>query len=171
MTALAIYGARAAVAHVGDSRAYVLRGDRMVQLTDDHSVLARLQAMDHPLLSDPEIFVPRSMLYRSLGQEDDNGPDTLDFTLAPGDRFLLCSDGLWDDLDPQVIARALAEATEPLDCCETLIAHANAAGGADNSTAVVVFARAIPEEEREEELASVDTTPLDADHPANTGDS
>lgn len=170
MTALAIYGTRAAVAHVGDSRAYVLRGDRMVQLTDDHSVLARLQAMDHPLLSDPEIFVPRSMLYRSLGQEDDTGPDTLDFTLAPGDRFLLCSDGLWDDLDPQVIAHALAEASEPLECCETLIAHANAAGGSDNSTAVVVFARAIPEEERDTEFAGVDTTPLDADHPANTED-
>lgn len=170
MTALAIYGARAAIAHVGDSRAYVLRGDRMVQLTDDHSVLARLQAMDHPLLSDPEIFVPRSMLYRSLGQEDDTGPDTLDFTLAPGDRFLLCSDGLWDDLDPQIIARTLAEATDPLECCEALISHANAAGGSDNSTAVVIFARAIPEEERDAEFASVDTTPLEADHPATTED-
>ena len=171
MTALAIYGTRAAVAHVGDSRAYVLRGDRMVQLTDDHSVLARLQAMDHPLLSDPEIFVPRSMLYRSLGQEDDNGPDTLDFTLAPGDRFLICSDGLWDDLDPQLIARCLAEATDPQDCCETLIAHANAAGGADNSTAVVIFARAIPEEERDSEYVGADTTPLDTDQPASTEES
>lgn len=171
MTALAIYGSRAAIAHVGDSRAYVLRGDRMVQLTDDHSVLARLQAMDHPLLSDPEIFVPRSMLYRSLGQEDDTGPDTLDFTLAPGDRFLLCSDGLWDDLDPQLIARSLADATDPKDCCDALIAHANAAGGADNSTAVVIFARAIPEEERDDALVGVDTTPLEAEHSASTEDS
>ena len=171
MTALATYGARAAVAHVGDSRAYVLRGDRMVQLTDDHSVLARLQAMDHPLLSDPEIFVPRSMLYRSLGQEDDTGPDTLDFTLSPGDRFLLCSDGLWDDLDPQLIAQSLADATDPLDACETLIAHANAAGGNDNSTAVVIFARAIPEEERDSALDGVDTTPLGADTSAHTEDS
>lgn len=162
MTALAIYGARAAIAHVGDSRAYVLRGDRMVQLTDDHSVLARLQAMDHPLLSDPDVFVPRSMLYRSLGQEDDTGPDTLDFTLAPGDRFLLCSDGLWDDLDPQVIAHTLAEATDPGDCGDALVALANDAGGSDNSTAVVIFARAITEEDRDDETESADTTPLDA---------
>ena len=61
----------------------------MVQLTEDHSVLARLQSVDHPLLNDPDIFVPRSMLYRSLGQEDDIGADTLDFTIAPGDRLLL----------------------------------------------------------------------------------
>jgi protein phosphatase len=162
MTALAIYGARAAIAHVGDSRAYVLRGDRMVQLTDDHSVLARLQAMDHPLLSDPDVFVPRSMLYRSLGQEDDTGPDTLDFTLAPGDRFLICSDGLWDDLDPQVIAHTLAEATDPGDCGDALVALANDAGGSDNSTAVVIFARAIAEEDRDDETESADTTPLDA---------
>src|SRR5690348_653619 len=147
LTAVAISGQRAALAHLGDSRAYLLRGDVMVQLTEDHSVLARLQSVDHPLLSDPDIFVPRSMLYRSLGQEDEIGADTLDFTIAPGDRLLLCSDGLWDEVDSQEIAQALADASAPVACAERLVALANAAGGHDNSTALVVFVRAsIPDE-------------------------
>lgn len=147
LTAVAVSGQRAALAHLGDSRAYLLRGDVMVQLTEDHSVLARLQSVDHPLLSDPDIFVPRSMLYRSLGQEDEIGADTLDFTIAPGDRLLLCSDGLWDEVDSQEIAQALADASAPVACAERLVALANAAGGHDNSTALVVFVRAsIPDE-------------------------
>jgi serine/threonine protein phosphatase PrpC len=149
LTAVAISGQRAALAHLGDSRAYLLRGDVMVQLTEDHSVLARLQSVDHPLLSDPDIFVPRSMLYRSLGQEDEIGADTLDFTVAPGDRLLLCSDGLWDEVDSQEIAQALAGASEPVACADRLVALANAAGGHDNSTAVVVFVRAATPDETE----------------------
>jgi PPM family protein phosphatase len=149
LTAIAISGQRAALAHLGDSRAYLLRGDVMVQLTEDHSVLARLQSVDHPLLSDPDIFVPRSMLYRSLGQEDEIGADTLDFTIAPGDRLLLCSDGLWDEVDSQEIAQALAGASAPVACAERLVALANAAGGHDNSTALVVFVRASRPDETE----------------------
>jgi serine/threonine protein phosphatase PrpC len=147
LTAVAVRGASAALAHVGDSRAYLLRGDVMAQLTEDHSVLARLQAVDHPLLSDPEVFVPRGMLYRSLGQEDESGPDLLDFTVAAGDRLLICSDGLWDEVDTQLIADTLAVATDPTGCARTLVALANASGGHDNSTAVVVFIRAVPEDE------------------------
>jgi PPM family protein phosphatase len=139
----------------------------MVQLTEDHSVLARLQSVDHPLLSDPDIFVPRSMLYRSLGQEDEIGADTLDFTIAPGDRLLLCSDGLWDEVDSQEIAQALAGAIEPSACAERLVALANAAGGHDNSTAVVVFVRAsmpdeaerIPEAGEDGEAGAVSAAP------------
>lgn len=148
LTAIATQGGKAALAHLGDSRAYLLRGDTMATLTEDHSVLARLQAIDHPLLSDPDVFVPRNMLYRSLGQEDDPNPDMMDFTLADGDRILICSDGLWDELDDQTLAETLAAATDPHDCAARLVAMANDAGGNDNSTAVVVFVQEAADPDR-----------------------
>lgn len=139
LTALVSLGSRAALAHLGDSRAYLLRGDLLAQLTEDHSVLARLQAIDHPLLSDPDVFVPRNMLYRSLGQEDDPNPDLVNLTLAVGDRLLICSDGLWDEIEPDALAQTLETAATPQQCAEQLVALANATGGHDNSTALVVF--------------------------------
>jgi serine/threonine protein phosphatase PrpC len=170
LTAVAVRGANAALAHVGDSRAYLLRGDVMAQLTEDHSVLARLQAVDHPLLSDPEVFVPRGMLYRSLGQEDETGPDLLDFTVTAGDRLLICSDGLWDEVDTQLIADTLAVATDPTACARTLVALANASGGHDNSTAVVVFIRAVPEDESGAEGSGADQNVEPAPPPEESED-
>jgi protein phosphatase len=144
LTVIATRGSQAALAHLGDSRAYLLRGETMARLTEDHSVLARLQAIDHPLLSDPDVFVPRNMLYRSLGQDDEASADTLDFTLVDGDRLLICSDGLWDEVDDYAIAETLASATDPRACAERLVTLANVSGGHDNSTAVVVFVRSAP---------------------------
>jgi PPM family protein phosphatase len=146
LTALVSLGSRAALAHLGDSRAYLLRGDLLAQLTEDHSVLARLQAIDHPLLSDPDVFVPRNMLYRSLGQEDDPNPDLVGLTLAVGDRLLICSDGLWDEIEPDALAQTLATAATPQQCAEQLVALANATGGHDNSTALVVFVQSAAED-------------------------
>ena len=139
VTALAISGARAAIAHLGDSRAYLLRDNQLLQLTEDHSLLARMEAVNHPLLEDPSFMVPRSVLYRSVGQEDDISPDMMEFAVAPGDRVVLCSDGLWDELTPQVIGQTLADANTPREAASDLVALANAAGGNDNSTAVVIF--------------------------------
>jgi serine/threonine protein phosphatase PrpC len=139
LTALAAIGTRAALVHVGDSRAYLLRAGKLMQLTQDHTLLARLQAIDHPLLHDPAFSVPRNYLYRSLGHEDVADLDTSDLTLAPGDRLLFCSDGLWDEVDGAKLLQCFAAATTPQECAESLVAAANAAGGHDNSTALVVF--------------------------------
>ena len=144
VTALAISGARAAIAHLGDSRAYLLRDNQLLQLTEDHSLLARMEAVNHPLLEDPSFMVPRSVLYRSVGQEDDIAPDMMEFAVAPGDRVVLCSDGLWDDLSPQTIGQTLADASSPRAAASDLVALANAAGGNDNSTAVVIFFESEP---------------------------
>ncbi len=144
VTALAISGARAAIAHLGDSRAYLLRDNQLLQLTEDHSLLARMEAVQHPLLDDPNFLVPRSVLYRSVGQEDDVTPDMMEFVVTPNDRIVLCSDGLWDELPPQMIGQTLAEATSPRACAADLVSLANAAGGNDNSTAVVIFIDAEP---------------------------
>lgn len=154
LTALMTLGSRAALAHLGDSRAYLLRGDLLAQLTEDHSVLARLQAIDHPLLNDPDVFVPRNMLYRSLGQEDDPNPDLIPVTLAVGDRILICSDGLWDEIDADALAQTLATAATPQQCAEQLVALANSTGGHDNSTALVVFVYSAAEDSARRENGS-----------------
>lgn len=154
LTAVAISGAHAALAHIGDSRAFLLRDGRLHKLTEDHSVLARLQAIDHPLLSDPDVYVPRSMLYRSLGQEDDAQADMIEFSLAVGDRLLLCSDGLWDEVDPLLLERAFVASDDPADCARELVALANDAGGHDNSTAVVAFVQAAASEASETDASA-----------------
>ena len=143
LTAVAVQGQHASLAHLGDSRAYLLRGDMMVKLTEDHSLLARLQMLDHPILSEPDMFIPRNTLYRSLGQEEETVPDTLEFMLDPNDRILICSDGLWDELDAQVLAQTLAGSSNPRDCSEQLVRLANAAGGNDNSTALTIFVHSV----------------------------
>ncbi|HLY30290.1 MAG TPA: protein phosphatase 2C domain-containing protein, partial [Ktedonobacterales bacterium] len=155
LTAIATSGAHAALAHLGDSRAYLLREMQFIRLTEDHSLLARMEAMDHPLLSDASFQMPRSVLYRSVGQDDEAPPDMLEFTLNPEDRLLLCSDGLWDELSDQTLGQELALANDPQVCAERLVALANAAGGHDNSTAVVVFvSAAVPLELTAEDAAS-----------------
>lgn len=144
LTAMLVVGAQAVVAHLGDSRAYLLQGESLIRLTEDHSLLARMQAMDHPLLNDPSFGLPRNFLYRSLGQDDEAPPDLLELRLQAGDRILLCSDGLWDELDDATIGRALADADDPQMCADLLVRLANAAGGHDNSTALVAFVQQVP---------------------------
>ena len=174
VTALALAGARAAIAHLGDSRAYLLRDNQLLQLTEDHSLLARMEAMQHPMLEDPSFVVPRSVLYRSVGQDDDVTPDLMEFVVAPGDRIVLCSDGLWDELAPEVIGVTMAEASSPRACAAELVSLANKAGGNDNSTAVVLFIEAEPEDDaallREPPLASRATQAPDgvSDQPATS---
>jgi protein phosphatase len=141
LTIVMTAGPQAALAHLGDSRMYLLRDGQLIRLTEDHTLLARLEAMDHPILEDSTFYVPRNFLYRSLGQEH-APPDVRPFTLAPGDRFVICSDGLWDELDDEAIKSTLATVDDPEVCAHRLVAMANEAGGHDNSTAVVVFARA-----------------------------
>jgi len=143
LTAVVVAGRRAVLAHLGDSRAYLLRAGTLVQLTKDHSLLARLTELDHPLLNDPSFGMPRNYLYRSLGQEDEAPPDMMEFPIAPGDRLMICSDGLWDELDDATIQRCITSTDDPAECANHLVRLANASGGHDNSTAVVVFVEAM----------------------------
>lgn len=139
LTAVATIADRAALIHVGDSRAYLLRAGKLIQLSEDHSLIARLKAIDHPLLADPSMVVPRSYLYRALGQEADHEVEATPLTLAPGDRLMICSDGLWDEISEATLLGVLAGGTSPQHCAAALVAAADEAGGSDNSTAVVVF--------------------------------
>jgi protein phosphatase len=145
LTVLAINGRRegALLAHIGDSRLYRWRADRLDQLTRDHTwvqehidagVLTPEQARNHPFAS---------VLTRVLGTTATAAPDIERISVEPGDLFLLCSDGLTGMLEAEMIATILA-ADLPLDrTARLLIDAANGAGGADNIT--VVLARALPQ--------------------------
>ena len=128
----------AGVAHVGDSRAYLWRGDRLEPLTRDHSLA---QAHIAAGLVEDEADVPaahQSVLVRVLGREPDVDVDLSEVPVQPGDYVLLCSDGLTRMVPEGVLAQAITKFREPQRICDYLIATANGNGGADNITVVVV---------------------------------
>jgi len=135
---LAILESGALVAHVGDSRVYRLREDKLEQLTFDHSLVWEMEASGH---SDSGMWgssIPKNVITRSLGpnesvEVDIEGP----FEIAPGDCFLLCSDGLTGQVDDTEIGTLLKCLPEDL-ATRVLVDLANLRGGPDNTTVVVV---------------------------------
>ena len=139
-TAVLICDDTAWVAHVGDSRAYLLRAGHIRQLTNDHTLVAglvenqqitRLQARRDPR---------RNILTRSIGPQPEIDPDVFraDTRLCPGDVILLCSDGLHGYFNDSELADMVTE-SEPSTVVRDLIAEANDRGGADNITIVIAF--------------------------------
>lgn len=128
-------GARAIVAHVGDSRVYRLRNGALEQLTVDHSMYEELVRAGGGDLPPRKSFAYSNVITRALGI---NGPTELSSVdLATGDIYLLCSDGLSEILEPDEMAETLK--TRPLDdACEILVQAAYDAGGRDNITAVLI---------------------------------
>jgi len=127
----------ACVAHVGDSRAYLARNGELHPLTEDHSLVASLvrayqldpvAAGEHP---------KRNELLRSLGSHEELQVDESAFALARGDRFVLCSDGLWTVVsDSEILAAVTAQ--PPEEASRALVALANERGGPDNITVLVI---------------------------------
>jgi serine/threonine protein phosphatase PrpC len=129
--------AEASFAHVGDSRAYLLRDGQVSQITTDHSLVGELVTLGRITSEEARTHPHRHLVTRVLGL----GPitvDTVDIALEPGDRILLCSDGLTDMVPDQQIEEILngGEGVEPT--AWALIEQANAAGGVDNTTVVVI---------------------------------
>jgi PPM family protein phosphatase len=157
--------------HVGDSRAYVLRGDTLDQLTDDHSLVAELVRRGELSASDAEVHPQRSVITRALGTDPDVDVDT--FTVHPeaGDVYLLCSDGLSDMVAGETIEEVLLANRGDLDgAAKALVRAANRGGGDDNITAVlfeIVADDAPPAEpdERTREYQSVPPDEEDTLHP------
>lgn len=128
---------RAFIAHVGDSRAYRFRGDRIQRMTRDHTVVQ--QEVDAGRLT-PELarIVPhKNILTKSVGYHGPVDPDTSTADIRPGDLYVICSDGLSDPLDDVTIAE-ICRATHPEDLAQELVDRALEAGGEDNVTVVVV---------------------------------
>ena len=129
----------ASVAHVGDSRVYVLRGGKLEQITHDHSwveeqvragTLSPTAARQHPW---------RNVVTRALSGGEDPEVDVTEVAPRPGERYLLCSDGLFTVVPDGRIAELLGDMTAPLDAIAgELVAAANKAGGPDNITALIL---------------------------------
>ncbi|MCJ2541876.1 Stp1/IreP family PP2C-type Ser/Thr phosphatase [Thermostichus vulcanus] len=124
-------------AHIGDSRLYRLRGSEMQQMTEDHTLVARSirqgeltheQARAHPW---------RHILERCLGRPDSGAPSVQPITVRPGDRLLLCSDGLTEELEDELIAEYCLKVTDLEELPNRLIEAAKERGGRDNITVVI----------------------------------
>ncbi len=137
MTLLVIDGDVATLAHVGDSRAYLLRQDELSQLTEDHTVAAEYVAMGQLSPEEAGSHPQRHMLTKTLGLTRFVNVDEYKIDLSRGDRILLCSDGLTEMVDDMTIARTLSSGS-PDEVVWKLVELANEAGGVDNITVVVV---------------------------------
>jgi PPM family protein phosphatase len=123
--------------HVGDSRAYRLRDDRLEQLTDDHSLVQELMRSGRLSPEEADVHPQRSVITRAVGTEPDVDVDTLTVDSRPGDLYLICSDGLSDMVGGGEIERALVESRGDLDrALDRLVDAANRSGGIDNITVV-----------------------------------
>jgi PPM family protein phosphatase len=127
-----------ALANVGDSRAYVFSGGEMTQVTDDHSLAE--ERMRHGEMTEEEAAVhpQRHILTRALGVSPEVDTDMWELELGTGDRVLLCSDGLTNEVGSDEIADILGEVDDPGEAAQQLVEAANEHGGADNITVVVV---------------------------------
>ena len=129
---------RCFVANIGDSRAYRLRKDRLVQLTRDHSVVSELIEKGHIEPEEAADHDARGQITRYIGMEEKARSQVRSFALKKNDRLLLCTDGLTDMLDDAKIAAILKAETDPQTACKSLVAAANTAGGHDNVTTLVI---------------------------------
>lgn len=132
-------GDMAHICHVGDSRFYLLDALEIKQMTTDHSCVAAYEknstSGDTLLLARP----PRQIVTRVIGFPFPEDPDYLNFKIKPGNRLLLCSDGLWSMLDDDTIHEIIMRSDTPEQACDTLIEKSNEAGGKDNITAVLIY--------------------------------
>ena len=126
------------IANVGDSRAYIFRDGKINKLTKDHSLIeekldrgeiTQVEARGHP---------EKNKITRCIGYGSEVEVDIFNYSIKNGDRLLLCSDGLWDELDDNEIASILYEGKDVNDCVARLITSANIKGGRDNITCIVI---------------------------------
>ena len=129
------------IANVGDSRAYWIENGYISQITEDHSLVAKLVA-DGMLTKEEARNHPQSnMLYRSVGNDEMIKVDTFQVALKKGGSLLLCTDGLWGEVSDEEIRKVFAAGCDAKTSCATLVRMANENGGKDNITAVVVSCR------------------------------
>jgi PPM family protein phosphatase len=135
------------VGHVGDSRAYLVRGGELTQITTDHSLVEEMVRDGVLTPEQAEVHPQRSTITRALGIDPRVEVDEYPIELQPGDRILLCSDGLTTMVRPDEIAGILTREPDPKRAAQLLVDAANAAGGEDNITAVIIEAVEVPDDE------------------------
>ena len=142
LTAIAVRDGTALFGHVGDSRAYLLRDAAVTQVTDDHSLVEQLVREGRLTPEEAQRHPQRAIITRALGVDADVDVDTYRVDLVPGDRLLICSDGLTNMLSDDTIAGTLRRHADPQQAADTLVDMANQAGGDDNITVVILDALA-----------------------------
>ncbi len=138
LTCALIIGEQLVMAHVGDSRAYLITDDTFEQLTRDHSLVQRLQELGQLSPAEAAVHPQRNVLYRAVGQGDGLEVDVESRRMSPGTRLLLCSDGLWGLVPDEKLESIVRTEPSLQAACEAMVAAANAAGGPDNITALLV---------------------------------
>lgn len=158
-----VRGLSATIAHVGDSRAYKVdsRNRRIVQVTDDHSFVEALVAAGHLTHEQAEEHPMRNVLYRALGQGEDLDVDVYEVALQSNDRLVLCSDGLTRHVKAHEIAEIVLVNREPDIASQLLIDLANARGGEDNVSVIIVL---VEKDSPEAEFASDEKSTVELKH-------
>jgi protein phosphatase len=158
----------AIIAHVGDSRAYLISSyslPQIRQITDDHSFVEALVHAGHLTEEQAEDHPMRNVLYRALGQTEELDVDVYHTRLRPGDRIVLCSDGLTRHVKAPEIAQLVLEKEDPKQASEALVAVANERGGEDNISVIVVIVDGeIPTDETPMVLMAVPPTIIEEDN-------
>jgi protein phosphatase len=143
LTCAVIDGDRALIGHVGDSRAYLFRGGLLCQITEDHSLVAELVAIGELTPEEAAVHPKRSIITRALGNEENIEVDIYEIGLKATDRLLLCSDGLSGMLSDNDISALLSQLADPQSTADRLTEEAQARGGNDNISVIVVDIHAI----------------------------
>jgi serine/threonine protein phosphatase PrpC len=138
LTCALMLGPRAYIAHVGDSRAYVITPDGVDQVTHDHSLVDRLVELGQLTPDEAASHPQKNVLYRAVGQSGALEVDTYARTIPHPGHLLLCSDGLWSLVSEVEMISIITQAPSLKAACDGLIAAANRAGGLDNVTAILV---------------------------------
>lgn len=129
----------ARIAHVGDSRAYLLRDGKLEQITEDHTLVARMVKEGRLSAEEADHHPQRSIVTRALGVDSEVAVDTTSVALKKGDRLLVCSDGLTSMIGTDQIREVLAGEPDPQSAADRLVDLANQAGGEDNITVVALL--------------------------------
>jgi PPM family protein phosphatase len=138
VTALLIMGSQITIAHVGDSRTYVIKDDGHIEsLTRNHTLVQRLQELGQISEEEAALHPQRNVLYRALGQKEPFEADVTSQRITTG-YLLLCSDGLWGVIPESAIVSSVLSHAHPAQACQELVAAANAAGGPDNISAILI---------------------------------
>ncbi|HDP69988.1 MAG TPA: Stp1/IreP family PP2C-type Ser/Thr phosphatase [Actinobacteria bacterium] len=138
LTVVIIKNNKAIIGHIGDSRAYLLRDLKLVQLTRDHSLVAQMVKEGQLTAKEARFHPQRSIITRALGAKEVAEPDIFEFTIKSKDRVLLTTDGLTSMLADAEILKILIQNLEPQAACNLLVDEANKRGGLDNITVVLI---------------------------------
>lgn len=139
LTATLIFGDHLFYTHVGDSRLYLVDSESNLSLvTKDHSLVRRLVELGQISPNEAFIHPQRNVLFRALGQTDAFKADTGEFQLTSGNSLLLCTDGLWGQIPDEEVLKILRQESFSVESVSKLIDAANAAGGSDNISVILV---------------------------------